>query len=398
MLTRRQALKRIGHLSATSALLPMSHPWIATADNRPTAPRLVVVLLRGGLDGLAAVPPDGDPDYARLRPQLAASINDAKPGGVKLDDQFGLHPAMAPLKAWYDAGELLIVHAIGLPHRHPSHAAAQHLLESGTQPAGTRDGWLNRALTGLSPSDALGLAVGRVVPLILQGQGSIRAFVPPRMPKTEEDVLQRLDALYANDPLFHQTFEKARPSINREEDVRWRWNPRARRPTLRLLAEEIGKLLAQPDGPRVAVLESHGWDTHMQQPTHLHTCLAQLVNGLLGLRVHLEPIWPQTLVLVVTEFGRTAIENRTAGTDHGAGSIALVLGGTVGGGRVAGSWPGLGQRDLLEGRALRPTTDLRSLFKATLREHLGLTEAFIEDHVFPNSRTIAPFAGLKQTF
>ncbi|WP_089934504.1 DUF1501 domain-containing protein [Candidatus Entotheonella palauensis] len=330
MLTRRRALHIIGGLSVTSALLPMRKALIRSAHAtglRPEAPRLVVTILRGGLDGLSAVPPYADPDYAVLRRQLATQTNEAEPGVVKLDDHFGLHPEMAPLKAWYDAGDLLIVHAIGLPARRGSHFAAQHLLESGTTSAKVRDGWLNRALDGLPNGASLGLAVGRAVPLILQGQTAIRAFVPPRLPKVEEDFLQRLDALYAIDPLFHQTFEQARPFVNEERGLRWRWDKTARQPTWRVFAEETGKLLAQPDGPRVAVLESHGWDTHEQQPARLQKLLAQLVDGLEGFKETLEPVWQQTAILVVTEFGRAAWENRFAGTDHGAGGAAFALGG-----------------------------------------------------------------------
>ncbi len=332
MLTRRRALKLMGSLSATGTLLPMRRALTATADILPVDPRLVVVILRGGLDGLAAVPPYADPDYARFRPQLVASTEKEQLEGLKLDDQFGLHPEMAPLKAWYDAGDMLIVHAIGMSHHHRSHVAAQNLLESGTQLADAQEGWLNRALGGIPQGASLGLTVGRVAPLILQGQTAIRAFALPRLPKVEEDFLQRLHELYAIDPLFRQTFEKARPVINEERGVRWRWDKTVRRPTFRVFSEETGKLLVQPDGPRVAVLESHGWDTHVQQPARLQERLAQLVDGLQGLRAHLAPVWSQTMVLVVTEFGRTVMENRSVGTDHGAGGVSLVLGGAIAGG------------------------------------------------------------------
>jgi uncharacterized protein (DUF1501 family) len=398
MLTRRRALKLMGSLSATSVLLPMCNASMATAGILPAEPRLVVIILRGGLDGLAAVPPYADPDYAGLRPQLVTSTKEETPGVVELDGQFGLHPEMAPLKAWYDSGDMLIIHAIGPSHHYRSHFAAQNMLENGGKSADVQDGWLNRALGGLPQGASRGLAVGRAVPLILQGQTAIRAFVPPRLPKVEEDFLQRLDALYAMDPLFHQTFEKARPLVNEERGLRWRWDPTVRRPTFRVLTEETGKLLVTPDGPRLAVLESHGWDTHVQQRARLQELLAQLVDGLEGLRERLEPVWQQTVVLVVTEFGRTARENRSAGTDHGTGGVAFVLGGAVGGGRVAGQWPGLTRSGLLENRDLRPTTDLRALFKAMLRDHLRLPESFIEDRVFPNSRAVAPLTGLIRTF
>jgi uncharacterized protein (DUF1501 family) len=232
------------------------------------------------------------------------------------------------------------------------------------------------------------------VPLILQGPTALRAFVPPRLPKVETDFVQRLDALYAVDPLFRQAFEIARPLVNEERGLRWRWDPSVRRPTLRVLAEETGKHLAKPDGPRVAVLESHGWDTHVQQTAQLPELLAQLVDALEGLRESLEPLWHQTIVLVVTEFGRTARENGSAGTDHGTAGVALALGGAVAGGRLVGTWPGLSPSELLDDRDLRPTTDLRALFKATLHDHLGLSESFMEDHVFPDSRTVPPLTGL----
>lgn len=394
MLTRRQALKVMGRLSATAALLPVQSAF--TADAPPTDARLIVTVLRGGLDGLAAVPPYADPHYASLRPQLVTAAGETRPGVVKLDGDFGLHPDLAPLKGWYDAGDMLIVHAIGTPHHSRSHVAGQNMLENGTdKPAGIQDGWLNRALSGLQRQGApLGLAVGRTVPLILQGQTAIHAFVPSRLPVIEDDFLQRLDELYAIDPLFHSAFEQARAFVNEEGGHRWRWDPASRRPTFRTLAEATGKLLAKPAGPRVGVLESHGWDTHVQQTARLPALLAQLMEGLAGLRETLEPVWQQSVVLVVTEFGRTARENRSAGTDHGAGGAAFVLGGAVAGGRVAGVWPGLSRSQLFAGRDLMPTTDLRALFKAILHDHLGLAESFIEDHVFPHSRAVVPLTAL----
>ena len=394
MLTRRRLLKRLAHLGATIVLLSRHKAPSATAGMMPTDSRLVVLMLRGGLDGLAVVPPHGDPDYARLRPQLVKFAPEETPEVVDLDGQFGLHPAMAPLKGWYDTGDMLIVHATGILPHPPSHFAAQRILESGDASATAQGGWLNRALSGLPQGDSLGLSVGRAVPLLLQGPTALRAFIPPRLPKVEADFLQRLEDLYAVDPLFRQAFATARPLVNEERGLRWRWDPSVRRPTLRVLAEETGKHLAKPDGPRVAVLESHGWDTHVQQTAQLRSLLAQLVDALEGLRESLEPVWRQTVVLVVTEFGRTARENGTAGTDHGAAGVALALGGAVAGGRLIGPWPGLSQSGLLDDRDLRPTTDLRALFKATLRDHLGLGESFMEEHVFPNSRDVLPLAGL----
>jgi uncharacterized protein (DUF1501 family) len=392
MLTRRRALKLMAGLGATNPLWGIRRAL--AAGTQEMAPRLVVMLLRGGLDGLAAVPPYADPDYRSLRPQLIAPVDDMGLGMIQLDSQFGLHPAMAPLKAWYDAGDMLIVHAIGWPLHQQSHVAAQHMLETGAESTTVSDGWLNRALGGLTQGASLGLAVGRAVPQILRGQTGIRAFVPSRLPKMEADFLQRLDALYAHDPLLRQTFNQARPFVNEESGLRWRWDPSVRRPTLRVITEATGNLLLQPAGPRVAVIESHGWDTHVQQSAHLQTLLSELVNGLQGFKESLASVWLQTVILVITEFGRTVMENRSAGTDHGAGSVAFALGGAVAGGRVAGPWPGLAHNRRSQDRHLRPTTDIRSLFKATLGDHLGLTDSFVENHIFPNSRTIAPLTDL----
>ena len=392
MLTRRQALKLMGQASAATVLGPMRRALGAAAPS-PDA-RLVVILLRGGLDGLAAVPPHGDPEFALRRPQRLASADEAAPAPIDLDGMFGLHPDLSPLKAWFDAGELLIAHAIGLTPRRPAHVsahlAAQRLLASGRDTADIRDGWLNRALGGLGADAELGLAAGRATPLIFRGPAAVRLYTPPRLPKVQADMLQRLDALYANDPLLQPTFARVRAAINAEQGRRWRWDPSVRRPTFRVFCDAMGESLAQPNGPRLAALDAHGWDTHAQQSAQLPALFAELVDGLQGLRTSLEPVWRHTVVLVVTEFGRAVDLNRDAGTEHGAASVAFALGGAVAGGRVVGSWPGLNRSGLAESRDLQVTTDLRALFKAALRDHLGLAASFIDDRVFPGSRAIDP--------
>ncbi len=394
--TRRQALKLMGCLGAAGTLLL---PMRAAFSAPPTDARLVIVMLRGGLDGLAAVPPYADPDYVAMRPRLALPTAASEQGIIKLNGQFGLHPAMAPLKAWYDAGDMLIIHAVSTRDHSNSHFEGQRVLESGSdKPGDAQDGWLNRALSQLEPQGGpLGMAVGRAVPLILQGNTGIRAYVPTRLPIMEEDFLQRLDALYANDPLFRDVFAKARPSVNEERGSQWRWDETVRRPTMRVIAKDVGNMLAQPNGPRVAVLESHGWDTHLQQAARLPGLLVRLVEGLTALREGLGSAWQQTVVLVVSEFGRAVRENDAAGTDHGAGGVAFALGGAVSGGHVVGPWPGLIPSALFAGHALMPTTDMRALFKAALHDHLGLTESAIEDLVFPNSRPVTRFTDLIRT-
>ena len=356
MLTRRQALKLMGQASIATVLGPMRGALGAAAAPSPEA-RLVVIMLRGGLDGLAAVPPHGDPEFALRRPQRLASADEAPPAPTDLDGMFGLHPDLSPLKAWFDAGELLIAHAIGLTPRQPSHLAAQRLLESGRDAADVRDGWLNRALGGLRADAELGLAAGPAAPLIFRGPAAVRLYTPPRLPKVQADMLQRLDALYADDPLLQATFARVRASINAEQGRRWRWDASVRRPTFRVFCETMGELLAQADGPRLAALDAHGWDTHAQQSAQLPALFAEFVDGLQGLRASLEPVWRRTVVLVVTEFGRAVDLNRDAGAGHGAASVAFALGGAVAGGRVVGSWPGLNRSG--PGREPRPTSHHR---------------------------------------
>ncbi len=394
--TRRQALKLIGSLGAAGTLCwPMRHAY----GTPPTEGRLILVMLRGGLDGLAAAPPYGDPDYAAVRPGLATPTVDPDQQIITLNNEYGLHPALAPLKAWYDAGDMLVIHAIGRMPRYESHVEAQWALERGAdKPGGPPGGWLNRALSQIdAPRVPLGIAVGRAIPIILQGDTSIQAYIPTRLPITEEDFLQRLDTLYADDPLFRETFAKARPTVNDERGLQWRWDETVRRPTLQVIAKNIGTMLAQSDGPRVAVLESHGWDTHLQQHAQLSDLLTRLAEGLVGLREGLGSAWRQAVVLVVSEFGRTVRENDTAGTDHGIGGAAFAVGGAVAGGRVVTRWPGLASNGLVANRDLKPTTDIRALFKAALYDHLGLPESAIETLVFPNSRAVLPLSGLTRT-
>ena len=367
--------------------------------------RLVVVNLRGGADGLGIVAPFGDPDYQRARGALALSPPGSEGGLIDIDGFFGLHPALVALEPMLHRGEVLPVHAVATPYRERSHFDAQNLLECGTTRAHARkDGWLGRALAGVgSPPEAV--ALGQVVPLILQGRDGVRT-VTAQPGKLQDGILtDTLADMYADDPLFGPTLEEglsARTMVSKilEADDEGGSGGRKRRKRKRRnsgsAVEIVGSVLAQPQGPQVAVVEVGGWDTHARQGTTqggFARRLKTLGAGLSRLRTKLGPVWEDTVVLVVTEFGRTVAPNGTAGTDHGTASCALLLGGAVAGGRVVADWPGLAKRSLYEGRDLRPTTDLRSVAKGLLRDHLGLGSSAL-DAAFPNSASARPLPNL----
>lgn len=391
LLDRRLFLKLSG-----IAGLAGTQPRLAFAA-APTENRLVFVILRGGLDGLHAVPPYADPMYHRLRPNLAVPRPGQAGGALDLDGGFGLHPGLAPLHDLYRRGELLVVPAATTRYRDRSHFDGQNMLEGGAgMPFGARDGWLNRAIASLDQDERrLGLALGPAVPLLLQGDAPVRTWAESPLPKTDADFLDRLAFTYRNDPLFMRTLADAQESREGMPEMAGgggRRAPRGRE--FEAAAQVAAQLLAQPTGPRIAVMESRGWDTHFGQQWRLAGLLDQLAAGILALRDGLGAHWRDTAVMVVSEFGRTAAENGSRGTDHGVGGIALLVGGAVNGGRVTGRWPGLGANAQHEGRDVVPTTDYESLFKATLIDRLGIAPGLVEDRVFPDSRTSAPTQGL----
>ena len=393
MLERRDVLKGLAAGAGASAL---AGPRTVLA-RAPTDRRLVVVILRGGLDGLTALPPVGEQDYYRARPRIAVPRPGERNGAIDLNGDFGLHPALKPLRDLYRAGEMLAVPAVGIPARTRSHFDAQDVLENGTARArGARDGWLNRAVLALGGGpERIALSVGHGVPLILRGSAPVRTWEPSFLPRADDAFLDRLAGLYESDPLFAKALKAARMSaLKAPRGMGGAARRAARGDAARVLASAAGKLLAQADGPRIAVIEAGGWDTHVNQSGQLGNLLPHLARGLVTLKDTLGPVWARTAVLVVTEFGRTVKENGGRGTDHGTGGLALVLGGAVRGGRIAGRWPGLAKSARFEGRDLMPATDLRSLAKGVLRDHLRLPERAIEDRVFPASRRARPMGGL----
>lgn len=400
-------LNRRLFLGATGAT--MAFPCLLLAD-APVNQRFVLVILRGAMDGLHAVPPYADPDYRNLRAALALGENDGPDGILDLDGRFGLHPRLSSLKTWFDQGELAVVHAVATPYRDRSHFDGQDLLENGaTAPHASQSGWLNRAIGLLGGQQRLGLALGEQVPLVLRGDVPVASWAPKSMPSAGADFVALVQAMYQGAPDLRKTLDDAVAAIGMTQqalgdvmvgDVMVGAGSAVgggRRNAGPILAEAAGKLLSTPAGPRIAVLELSGWDTHSAQGLgsgRMGQALQQLNDSLTALKEALGPAWIQTVTMTATEFGRTAAPNGSGGTDHGTASAVFLSGGAVAGKRVITDWPGLRPSALYQSRDLAPTADLRGIVKGILMAHFGLPQDAMNRIVFPTSGQVAPMRDL----
>ena len=404
----RMTPSRRAILGAAGALFAWSFvPKFAYAAAGSRDPRFVLVVLRGALDGLSAVPPIGDPDYAALRDDIALT-REGPDAALPLDGFFYLHPAMPNLARLYAAGQASVVHAAATGYRERSHFDGQDVLESGQAgPGKTESGWLNRLIASLPAGEGISqrgvLGVGVVPPLVVRGEAPILGWAPPRMPRASADLIQRLGDLYGQrDPALARALSQAgltegiaqRRGMSGE--VKGGGGPDSSE-GMKRIAEGAAALVGADDGPRIAALAFEGWDTHANEGGAKGR-LAQLLGGLDGALASFEeglkPVWKDTVVMVVTEFGRTAKVNGTVGTDHGTGTVAFLVGGAVKGGRMVVDWPGLKPEQLHEKRDLKPTTDIRGVAKGVVSELFGLSGPVLAEKVFPGSAGIGPMAGL----
>ncbi len=365
----------------------------AFAEPATARRKLVVILCRGAMDGLSAAPPVGDPDYAGLRGAIAIPPDKALP----LGGPFALHPKLGAIHQLLLAGQARVAPAVALPQRIRSHFEAQDLLESGGDRLyATTTGWLNRTLAaaGARPSFRA-LAVGAQEPLILQGPVEAESWSPGgRLNGRTTRLSAVLQDLYGADPLLGPALASG---LATEAEAEGLGAQQVKGGDARAVAQTAGRFLAEPDGPSIAVMSLDGFDTHAGQGAaegQLANRLAQLDGAVDGLRAGLGDAWSRAVVLVATEFGRTARVNGTGGTDHGTASTLILAGGAVKPGAMVGDWPTLAPARLFEGRDLAPTLDIRSLFKGVLQDHLGVDRHDLERTVFPNSREAAPTAGL----
>lgn len=365
--------------------------------------KLVVIIARGGMDGLSVSPPIGDPDYARLRGEIAIPAAEA----LKLDADFALHPSLKHIHALAMTGQARIAPAVVIPNNQRSHFEAQDVLESGVAVVyGSSSGWLNRTLSALSARHVEGMSIGAQAPLILRGPVQAASWSPGptdrggRLPMLLSD-------LYKDDPLLSRALasglETETMAMNAGANMTGQGPARGGQagPLGAGQAKQLGTTVAgfmtQPDGPQIVAVSIDGWDTHANQGAtqgQLANRLASLDAVTDGLAAGLGDDWNNTMVVVATEFGRTARINGTRGTDHGNASTALVLGGHLKGGGIIGDWPTLAPAKLFENRDLAATLDIRALFKGILAEHLGVDARLLNETVFPDSAAVQPVAGL----
>jgi uncharacterized protein (DUF1501 family) len=372
--------------------------WAAVSDEGPR--RLVVILLRGALDGLNVVIPYADATYYQERQSIAIAPPGKPDGALALDGHFGLHPALASLMPLWNERKLAFVHAAGSPDPTRSHFDAQLYLENGTPGQDTtRDGWMNRLLLALpGPRGATdAISIGPAVPRILAGKAPVATLpLGPNgarpLPIDRPEIGSAFDRLYSGNDALARSYREGRTAraelvsaLSRERQVADNGAP----PSTGFpgQAARLALLIRRHPAVRVAAIGLGGWDTHINQGNHngqLADHLRPLGEGLAALARGSGEAWQDTVVVILSEFGRTFRENGNRGTDHGHGNVIWVLGGTVNGGRVYGDWPGLVPAQLYQRRDLAVTTDFRTVLAAILERHMRLADRQLEA-VLPNA-------------
>jgi uncharacterized protein (DUF1501 family) len=423
--TRRSALLSAAGFGLSVTFLGRQ----AFAASDDTAKRkLIVIICRGAMDGLSVSPPIGDPDYASLRTDIAIPGFGQTNGALKINDTFGLHPKLAALHRMVLAGQARIAPAIATPDRARSHFEAQDVLESGVNVVyGTSSGWLNRALEAVGPLRKIeALSVGPQAPLILRGKIEVASWSAGGPDLKDVRLPQILADLYANDPMLGPALasgletqamgklaqaaakSQAMPVADANHPMTMTsmppvpamaaaQNAAQQGEQARLLARTLAKFMVADNGPSIAALSLDGFDTHFRQGAsegQLAQRLLYLDAVLDGLSTGMDSAWPDTVVLVATEFGRTARMNGTGGTDHGTASTALLLGGAIKPGGIIGDWPTLKSGKLFENRDTAPTVEMRALFKGVLAQHMGIDRRALDQLVFPESQAIRPLDDL----
>lgn len=372
MLTDRRRFLSLGAAGALLTFVPACAVKAKALGDR----RFVFILQRGAMDGLHAVPAIGDPEFGAARGKLAEVD-----GVTKLDGIFGLHPALANVNRMYAANEALFVHAVASPYRDRSHFDGQNVLESGgSAPYRLNDGWMNRLIGLLGGRKAIAFAP--ITPLVLQGHNIVGSIDPLANMRGDARLLHAMNALYEQDVVLHPLWAEAVATRNMAVEL-GTGSPANKSTPIEKTARIAAGFLRAPDGPRLAMIETSGWDTHTQQLGRLKTQLSTLDMLIGTLKAELGPVWNETLVIVATEFGRTVAINGTGGTDHGTGSVAMLFG-NVQGGRVIADWPGLAIGQRLDRRDLRPTTRLDDVISGAIADHFGISPATAAAALFPD--------------
>lgn len=371
MINRRKLI--LSGIAGTGLILAPRIAFAAAETDR----RFIFIIQRGAADGLAILAPTGDPSFAPARGELAANATK----GAKLDSLFTLHPALATGAELFRNKQASFAHAIASGYRERSHFDGQNILETaGTRPYARNDGWINRLLTLLPRGESKALALATAIPPALRGPVAVSSYVPSRLPDADVALMERVAMLYAEDAQLAPIWTSAVET----EAMAGAVSPDAGRGGT-ATGKLIASLMKGADGARVAMVETNGWDTHINQEGRLGNLLNGLDEMIAALRTDLGLAWNKTLILVATEFGRTVHVNGTRGTDHGTASTAMLFGGGLAkGGEFVADWPGLAAGQLYEGRDLKPTMRFEALVTDALSAHYEIEPERFRRTVFPD--------------
>ncbi len=386
------SLDRRSFLSATALFAASPVTFAQAATER----RFIFIVQRGAADGLNTLIPYAEPAYASARGALAIDTASA----LKLDGTFALHPSLIKLHALYAAEQATFFHAVASPYRDRSHFDGQNLLETGgTAPYQLKDGWMNR-LVGLLPRTGKeAIAFSPAVPMALRGPLEVTTYAPSALPQANDDLMIRVEQLYAKDPQLHAIWSSALEARGMAADgTGGGMGGGAGRQDAGALGKMAAGFLARADGPRIAMIETSGWDTHSGQTARLASQLKKLDGLIAGLQEGLGAAWSKTVILVATEFGRTVAANGTGGTDHGTAAAAMLIGGAVQGGRIVADWPGLTGSNLHDGRDLKPTLALNSLMASACAQTFQLDPDHTAKSLFPNAGQAQAMPRLLRTY
>ena len=375
--SRRKFIKIAGaSLAVLSFPMSSAFAFQESVDVKKKA-KIVWVVLRGALDSLHTVIPTFDPDYQKLRPTLASSFKEPL---LPLDKGFALHPSLKNLHQWYQKKEMLPIVAVSSGYPKRSHFDGQDFLESGKNEIDHDSGWLARAI---DIKNRRALAVSHSTPISLRSSSQVHTWYPSKLKSADEDTLQTMSQLYQYDEVLKRNLEKAIEVKDLVDDkVGGKKN---RKGKFVELSKACATLMVEDNTLDCAMLEVGGWDTHNNQSSRLTKKLTELDTGLAELKTGLGDDWQNTVVIIATEFGRTAKENGTGGTDHGTGSALLLTGGAVNGGKVEGQWPGLKTDELFQQRDLMPTSNSFAWFGNVLSQHWQFTDKELAE-VFPHTK------------
>ncbi len=401
-MNRREFIRGAGLLSASTLVAVGTHGWLARTNAQTASPkRLIVVFLRGAIDGLSVLVPYQDADYYSARPHIAIPQPGKEGGAFDLDGQFGLHPALSEVLPLWKQGSLALIPASGSPDASRSHFDAQDYMESGTPGVKTtQDGWMNRllaAMSGHTPIQAVN--VGATTPRILSGQMSVASIALGRsaanaLPLDRPQVAAAFDKLYDRNDALGRTYREgraARTALLQDLDAETKMaNNGAPLPNgFASDARRLAQVMVRDPRVELAFMALGGWDTHVNQGSsqgQLARNLSQLGKGLAALQTGLGRVYADTAIVVLSEFGRTVHENGNGGTDHGHGNVMWVMGGNVKGGKIYGKWDGLASDRLYEGRDVPITTDFRDVIGSVLDRHMGLDPTQLSQ-IFPNYKS-----------